>query len=114
MFLLWEGQDDVGKDRKMHTDTKEKYLHNKGYPLKIIWEHKFKSKQRSNPKLKEFVRQCHPSFVTPESSTKTGELLCSSTSEIITWRIHPAASYLVAWKQQQQQQQQKQKDSVTK
>ena len=55
-------QDDLGKERKMHTDTKEKYLRNKGYNLRIIWEHEFKSKQRSDPKLKEFVRQRQPPF----------------------------------------------------
>ena len=55
-------QDELGKEQKMHTVTKEKYLRNKGYLLKVIWEHKFKSMQRLEPKLKEFIRQCQPPF----------------------------------------------------
>ena len=55
-------QDELGKERKMHTVTKEKYLRNKGYNLRIIWEHEFKSMQRSEPKLKEFIRQRQPPF----------------------------------------------------
>ena len=55
-------QDELGKERKMHTITKEKYLRNKGYNLRIIWEHEFKSMQRSEPKLKESIRQRQPPF----------------------------------------------------
>ena len=131
-------QDDLGKEPKMHTDTKEKYLRNKGYNLKIIWEHEFKSMQRSDPKLKEFVRhvnlpsfanivgspkyppsamlcwtipslgfwrlismshsicmtisrKCHPSFVTPKSSSRTWEPSCSSMSMTTTCRTNPDA-----------------------
>ena len=73
-------QDDLGKERKMHTDTKEKYLRNKGYNLRIIWEHEFKSMQISDPKLKEFVRQRQPPFfrkhrwITKESTIRNAVL----------------------------------------
>ena len=55
-------QNDLGKERKMHTEMKEKYLRSKGYKMKIIWEHEFKSEQKSDPKLKEFIRQRQPPF----------------------------------------------------
>ena len=42
-------QDDLGKERKMHTETKEKYLRHKGYNMKIMWEHEFKALQKSDP-----------------------------------------------------------------
>ena len=60
--LCKKDQDDVGKERKMHTETKEKYLRDKGYHLKIIWEHEFKSKQKSELRLKDFIRQRQPPF----------------------------------------------------
>ena len=37
-------------------------------------------------------RKCHPSFVTPKSSTKTWEPSCNSTSESITCQTNPAVS----------------------
>ena len=43
-------QDDLGKERKMHTETKEKYLHLKGYHMRIIWEHSFKLQEKSDVK----------------------------------------------------------------
>ena len=55
-------QDELGKERKMHTETKEKYLRLKGYNMRIIWEHKFKSQMKSDVKLKQFIRQRQPPF----------------------------------------------------
>ena len=55
-------QDDLGKESKMHTETKEKYIRAKGYHMRIIWEHEFKSQERSDLKLKQFIQQQQPPF----------------------------------------------------
>ena len=55
-------QDDLGQERKMHTETKEKYLLFKGYNMRIIWEHSFKLQEKSDVKLKQFIRQRQPPF----------------------------------------------------
>ena len=55
-------QDELGKERKMHTKTKEKYLRLKGYNMRIIWEHEFKSQKKSDVQLKQFIRQRQPPF----------------------------------------------------
>ena len=55
-------QDHLGKDRKMHTETKEKYIRAKGYHMRIIWEHEFKSQEKLDLKLKQFIQQRQPPF----------------------------------------------------
>ena len=55
-------QDDFGKERKMHMETKEKYIRAKGYHMRIIWEHEFKSQQKLDLKLKQFIRPRQPPF----------------------------------------------------
>ena len=55
-------QDELGKERKMHTETKEKYLRLKGYNMRIIWEHEFKSQMKSDVKLKQFIQQRQSPF----------------------------------------------------
>ena len=55
-------QDDLGKERKMHTETKEKFIRAKGYHMRIIWEHEFKSQEKLDLKLKHFIRQRQPPF----------------------------------------------------
>ena len=66
----------LGELRKMHTETKGKCLQNKGYPLKIIWEHEFKSILRSDSRLKEFARQCQsPSYRKHRWITKESTIL---------------------------------------
>ena len=55
-------QDELGKERKMHTETKEKYLRHKGYNMKIMWEHEFKELRKSNPELKQFIWDREPPF----------------------------------------------------
>ena len=50
-------QDELGKERKMHTETKEKYLCYKSYNMRIIWEHAFRSQEKSDAKLKQFIWQ---------------------------------------------------------
>ena len=46
----------------MHTETKEKYLRLIGYNMRIIWEHSFKLQEKSDVKLKQFIRQRQPPF----------------------------------------------------
>ena len=55
-------QDELGKERKMHTETKEKYLRHKGYNMKIMWEHEFKALRKSDPELKQFIWNREPPF----------------------------------------------------
>ena len=55
-------QDDLGKESKMHTETKEKYIRAKGYHMRIIWEHEFRSQEKSDLTLKQFIRQWQPPF----------------------------------------------------
>ena len=43
-------------------------------------------------------RKCHPSFVTPKSSSKTWDPSCNSTSESITCQTNPAVCSSVVWK----------------
>ena len=54
--------DELGKERKMHTETKEKYLRHKGYNMKIMWEHQFKALRKSDPELKQFIWDREPPF----------------------------------------------------
>ena len=55
-------QDELGKKRKMHTETKEKNLRHKGYNMKIMWEHQFKALRKSDLELKQFIWDSEPPF----------------------------------------------------
>ena len=43
--------------RGKFTQRQRKYLHLKGYNMRIIWEHEFKLQEKSDVKLKQFIRQ---------------------------------------------------------
>ena len=79
-----QDQTELGKKRKEHTETKEKYLRQKGYKLRNMWEHEFKTLQKSDPKLKQFVREREPPFFrTHRWITKQSTLLDAVRNDTI-------------------------------
>ena len=63
-------QDDIGKERKLRTEVREKFLSKQTHLVKnmrVIWEHEFinktkKSSQDYDADLTEFVKQRQPPF----------------------------------------------------
>ena len=55
-------QSGVGQARKKHTETKESYLKQSGYTLRIMWEHEFKELQKKDQTLKQFIQDRMPPF----------------------------------------------------